>query len=129
TAAPAAWPSSVDIVESESRVLVFLDLPGMSSSAFKVEYAANSPAGPPGGTLSVSGVRTRPALQGKFRVISSSRFAGPFAQHITIPLQVEPATLKASYRDGVLLIRIRKAAAVAAAKPAIKLNFGGNAGH
>ena len=119
----SSWPSSVDIVETEKRILLFLDLPGMSTSSFQVQYAANPPGGEPGGTLVVTGERSRPSLDSAYRVLAGGRFAGAFVRQVVVPVKVEPSSLKASYRDGVLLVRINKAAS--GPKPLLVLSFGG----
>ena len=58
-------------------------------------------------------------------VHASNRFAGAFEKHVKIPIAVDRESLKATYADGVLEARIRKATA---AQPAVRLSFGASSG-
>ena len=90
---------------SEAIVLK-AEVPGMKRDSLEVEAVGNR--------LSVAGVREIPTPEGEFRYHRRERQAGEFRRVFRLPYEVDREKATASYRDGVLTVRLEKAEA---AKP------------
>ncbi len=90
---------AADIEESQDGFVVRLDLPGVTQQDVKVHLL--------GDTLTVRGERT---LDRKDRTLHRvERQHGTFERTFTLAVPVRPDQVKATFRDGVLEIRIPKA--------------------
>jgi HSP20 family protein len=107
----SAWAPSVCVWENESEILVTLDIPGLKRD--QVEIVVQ------GSALTVSGVR--PSRDGGMRLRSSEAPLGAFRRTLMIPAvrSGEPA---AQMKDGVLEIRIPKAAAESVAPRTVPIH-------
>lgn len=64
------------------------------------------------GVLTLAGERRAPTAAEGTSVHIDERFAGPFRRVVTLPDDIDPGTVEARYRDGVLHVSVgRKAAA------------------
>ncbi len=98
--AEGAWTPSVDICETRDGLRVLVELPGISLSQVKLEIA--------GGVLTIRGERQP---EPGFRQDQLQRMEchyGPFLRRLTLPPGVDADHVRASYRDGVLEIRLPK---------------------
>ncbi|MEK6712462.1 MAG: Hsp20/alpha crystallin family protein [Nitrospinota bacterium] len=96
-----AWAPRVNIFERDEEVLIFVELPGVSSpEEVDLEFQE--------GLLSVSGVHREPDLgEGTERVLVEGGF-GPFRRLISLPESADPGSITAKMKSGVLEIRAAK---------------------
>jgi HSP20 family protein len=95
------WYPPVDILESKDSYLIRAELPGMKKEDIKVELKD--------GTLVLSGERTseKPAEGVEYR--HAERINAKFWRSFSLPETVKHDGIDASYKDGVLEIRVPKA--------------------
>jgi len=73
----------IDVIEEENEVLVVAELPGVDKDKIKVRATEN-------------------------KVIIRAENSKKYYKEIELPAKVDPASAKASYRNGVLEIKLRK---------------------
>jgi HSP20 family protein len=101
-AAPSrVWYPAVDILESKEAYLLRAELPGMNKEDFNLELKE--------GTLTLTGERkpTKPAEGVEYRTVE--RVNGKFVRSFTLPESVKHDGIQATYKDGILEIRVPKA--------------------
>ena len=94
------WSPVVDILETESDLIVRAELPGMTREDIDIEVTSES--------LAIRGERKILEEEGK-NYIRAERTYGPFQRSFNIGVPVESDKVKASYKDGLLEIVIPKA--------------------
>jgi HSP20 family protein len=94
---------ALNIFEEEGGEAIVLkaEVPGMKRDSLEVEAVGNR--------LSVAGVREIPSPEGEFRYHRRERQAGEFRRVFRLPYEVDREKATASYRDGVLTVRLEKA--------------------
>jgi HSP20 family protein len=99
---------ALNIFEEEGGdAIVFkAEVPGMDKEKLEVEAVGNR--------LSIAGVREIPSPDGEVRYHRRERQAGEFRRVFKLPYEVDSEKAEASYRDGILTVRLEKAEA---AKP------------
>jgi HSP20 family protein len=97
---PRRWAPAADVRETADEYLIRLDVPGVDGKSVKVSVFED--------TLTVRGER-REVTEGKddkwHRV---ERFHGAFERRFHLGQPVQPDKVSATYKDGVLEIRIPK---------------------
>ena len=85
-----------------TTVEVFAFAPGLDPASIDVNLDR--------GVLTIDGERKSglPASDGKTTVHTNERFAGRFRRVVSLPDDIDPAAVEASYRDGVLRISIKR---------------------
>jgi len=94
---------AINIGRTGTSVEVYAFVPGLDAS--KVEVTIDR------GVLRISGERASAmpeAQPGKFNIYAHERGDGEFSRAIALPDDVDPAHVKASYKDGVLQISIAR---------------------
>lgn len=94
------WSPVVDILESESDLVVRAELPGIKREDIDVEVTSES--------LTIRGDR-KIDEQSKEKYLRVERAYGPFQRSFSIGVPVQPDKVKAAYRDGILEITVPKA--------------------
>eukprot|EP01088_Endostelium_zonatum_P008958 TRINITY_DN22143_c0_g1_i1.p2 TRINITY_DN22143_c0_g1~~TRINITY_DN22143_c0_g1_i1.p2 ORF type:complete len:345 (-),score=82.11 TRINITY_DN22143_c0_g1_i1:1204-2238(-) len=94
----ADWHPTADLSESESEWHVHAELPGVEKNDVHVVCDDN--------ILTISGDRKRGADGRKYH--KSERAYGAFQRDFTLPVAVDPATIKANFKDGVLEVSVPK---------------------
>jgi HSP20 family protein len=104
----AAWTPGVDVVEESDAYVFHADLPGVPKENVDITFEDN--------ILTVSGSRERhdESNQGQYRRVE--RRYGRFTRSFALPSQVDTNKVDASFRDGVLVIRVPKAETAKARK-------------
>ena len=100
-AAPELISPPVDVEETAEGYVFRADLPGMVEKDVKVSLT--------GDTLTLRGERKRESESQQGNVHRSERVFGAFERTFTLPAPVRGDQVKASYRNGVLEIRVPKA--------------------
>jgi len=103
-----------DVFEDDRRLVVRLEIPGMSKDEFDVEVLDDA--------LVVCGEKRfeRESTEGRYRLLQCAY--GSFRRVVPLPVPVLPDHSKASYRDGVLKIELAKAKAGQPRLHTIKVN-------
>ncbi len=96
------WPP-VNVGVTPERADVYLFAPGLDPAELDISLQQN--------LLSVTGQR-RTVVGDAVRCHLGERFAGEFRRSLTLPDDVDPDRVEASYRDGVLHISVRRREAV-----------------
>ena len=108
----ADWAPAMDVEETENEYLVKADLPDVKKDDVKVELED--------GVLTIEGERKGEKEETGKRFHKVERNYGRFVRHFTLPTEVDGPHVKAEFKDGVLNVRLPKAANV---KPkAIEVN-------
>jgi HSP20 family protein len=100
------WSPPVDIYETEDALILDVDLPGVSKDQVSIEIHQN--------ILTLRGQRPHQADRQDDRYHRVERTYGTFHRAFTLSIQVDQEKVQATYRDGVLTLRLPK---VEAAKP------------
>ena len=99
--APGTVPA-VNVGRTPTSVEVYAFAPGLDAS--KIEVTLDR------GVLRISGERVSGVPEGKpkLRVYARERGAGSFTRTISLPDDVDPAHVNASYQDGVLRVSVAR---------------------
>jgi HSP20 family protein len=99
--APGTYPA-INISTTPTSVEICAFAPGIDAS--KVDITLDR------GVLTLSGERTSdlPAMSDKVSVYSRERLSGTFRRAVNLPDDVDPARVKATYRDGMLLVSVAR---------------------
>lgn len=93
------WQPTMEVFESESLLLLELDLPGISQEEIQVRIEEH--------TLLVSGER-KPTLEEGFSCQRCERSYGPFQREFALPEIIDESQTRASCEHGVLRIWLQK---------------------
>ena len=110
------WAPAVDVVESENDLSFTVDLPGMKQEDIDVHLE--------NGTLTIKGQRKFEHEEQKKGYHRIERSYGSFSRAFELPETVDPENVHASYKDGVLSVKVAKREA---AKPrSVKVSISNN---
>ena len=91
---------AIDLRESDDSYVLTADLPGVEKDDIKVELAD--------GVLTIAGERRAESAQAQEGYQRIERASGSFTRSLTLPKGTDPASLTATYVNGVLTVRIPK---------------------
>lgn len=94
------WKPRTDVYETENELIVHMDIAGMRAEDFTVELDE--------GILKISGERATRQQAGKRHYHAMEVQIGPFERRFRLPVVVDPSSIKATYEDGFLQIRLVK---------------------
>jgi len=95
---PCDWQPAVDIYETAGGIVLAAELPGVGKEDVAIEVKDN--------VLTLKGKRVaNPAIQEK-DYYHKERCFGAFQRSFTLQQNVQPELIKATFKDGVLLIEI-----------------------
>jgi len=94
------WTPAVDVHEEKDRITVRAELPGMKKEDIEVTVV--------GDTLTIAGERKQEEEKKEGQTYRSERYLGRFQRTITLPTEVDPNNIQATYKDGVLKITLGK---------------------
>ena len=106
------WAPPVDIRESEERVTLLLDLPGLRKEDVNITLENN--------VLTISGERRFETDQKNETIHRLERAYGAFTRSFTLGPTVSSENVEANFQDGVLVIEVPKAEASKPRRIAIK---------
>ncbi len=94
------WAPALDVHEENDALVVIAELPGMKKEEIDISLHK--------GLLTISGERKEetPSDEGKFH--RNERFYGKFSRTVSLPAEVDANGVTASYRDGLLTVRLPK---------------------
>jgi HSP20 family protein len=93
---------AVNVGRTPTSVEIYAFAPGLDASMIEVTLDR--------GVLRISGQRVSgiPSGDARLQVYTRERGAGSFTRTISLPDDVDPANVKASYRDGVLQVSVAR---------------------
>jgi HSP20 family protein len=94
------WRPATDAYETEDSFIVQVDLAGMDPTQIEVLADENS--------LVVRGIRRDSSVPGKKHFHKMEIDVGPFSRSIPITVDVDPASARARYRSGFLVVTFVK---------------------
>ena len=98
------WTPAIDIYETRDDLVVTAELPGVKETDVRLSIV--------GDTLTLRGQRTPDSQVKEESCHRIERWTGSFERHIELPIPVQPEKVRATYRDGVLDIRLPRVEAV-----------------
>ncbi len=96
----STWLPAVDVWETDDELVLSFDLPGIPEDQISVELDDT--------VLTVSGQREREEQQSGERFYRYERRFGTFQRSVSLPPGVNEDDIKATYRNGVLEVRVPK---------------------
>lgn len=90
----------IDMDEDENEIRVTAELPGLEKDDFKVELSGNQ--------LVIRGEKKVSREEKKRSYYFSECSYGSFARTIPLPSEVDPDKVEATYKNGMLMIRLPK---------------------
>ena len=98
----AEWSPTVDIEEDADNYLIRADVPGVDKNDIDVHLD--------NGVLSISGEKkVEKETNNGTRQHRTERYCGSFSRRFTLPTAIKSDEVDASYKDGVLSLKIPKA--------------------
>jgi HSP20 family protein len=97
---PLCWMPDVDIYETESELVLLVDLPGLDPEKISVQVSDN--------VVTVQGTRE---MNHKLKIENFHRIErvyGSFSRSFTLPTSVDSDKVKITYRAGELAISLQK---------------------
>jgi HSP20 family protein len=94
------WVPALDVWETENEIVYAFDLPGIPEEKISVEVSDD--------TLTVSAERERVDQESGDRFFRFERRYGSFSRAVGLPQGVDESKISASYKDGVLELRVPK---------------------
>jgi len=107
------WLPDVDVLERDGKLVVRADLPGLKREDIEVKVEDDM--------LVIRGKREEKEEVKEGDYYRLERKSGEFSRAIRLPDGVDPATVEASYADGVLEVTVPKPAAPAAKTVAVQV--------
>lgn len=98
--AEGAWAPAMDVCETTTELRVLVELPGIPQAKIHLEIVE--------GVLTIRGERHPDPTFRQDQLIRLERRYGPFYRSLNLSSKVNPEEVRASYRDGVLEIRLPK---------------------
>jgi HSP20 family protein len=94
------WAPALDVYEDKDGLVVKAELPGMKKEDINISLHQ--------GSLIISGERKEETSEGEGESSRSERFFGRFQRSLELPKPVDPNNVTASYKDGILTVRLAK---------------------
>lgn len=101
SAMESLWAPAVDMYETQNEVVVSGDLPGIEEKDIRVSIT--------GDLLTIQGQRQEKEEVKDAGHYRREQWFGKFERTLTLPMAVETGQVKATYRDGVLTVKLPKA--------------------
>ncbi len=95
-----SWNPVVDVYENDNAIVVKAELPGVDKENISVDVE--------GRILTLKGERKTENEAKEENYYRQERTYGRFERSFTLPAEVEPDSIKAEYKDGLLKIEVPK---------------------
>ena len=96
------WSPRVDISETDKEFIIKAEIPEVKKEDVKVTVDK--------GVLTIQGERNQEKEEKGKKLHRVERFYGSFSRSFTLPENVDDATIKATFKDGMLNLQIPKTA-------------------
>jgi HSP20 family protein len=104
------WRPTADIITTPTEYKIHAELPGVSKDNFKVMYKryilTAKKVTVEGDTVTIRGERKEATESIENQYTRKERYYGKFVRVFTIPEEVDPQSIKANFKDGVLELNI-----------------------
>jgi HSP20 family protein len=94
------WRPNIDVYESEDEIIVLADMAGLNKEELHIEIDRKK--------IKIAGIRKAIKLLQNARYCQAEIPHGYFERNVILPTPVESSSAKASYADGILMIRMNK---------------------
>jgi HSP20 family protein len=94
------WSPALDLYQSNDNVIAVVELPGMRKDDIDISLHDR--------TLTISGERKRESIGGE-EAERTERYVGAFRRSIVLPTRVDANKVSATYRNGMLTVKLPKA--------------------
>ena len=94
------WSPSIDVYEADNALIVTADIPGLKKEEIDVSILD--------GTLTIKGEKKMDDKLKEENYFRSERCYGSFSRSIQLPSEVETDKVTATYKDGVLELKLPK---------------------
>lgn len=94
------WHPAVDVFENDDAIVLKAELPGVDKDNITVDVNGN--------ILTLKGERTSDNEVKEDNYYRRERTFGHFQRSFTLPAEVDPDTIKANFKDGVLKVEVPK---------------------
>jgi HSP20 family protein len=94
------WRPPMDVLETETEVLIVMEVAGMRNEDFNITVKDD--------ILTIQGQRLMEEKQRKAYYRNMEINFGPFERNVYLPQSVNTNDISATYRDGFLVIKVRK---------------------
>jgi HSP20 family protein len=91
---------AVDVVEFPDHFRVECDLPGIDQKDIDLSIGS--------GVLTIKGEKKEEKVNDQAKVYRKETWEGSFQRTVSLPATVDPDKVEATYREGVLVIRLPK---------------------
>jgi len=105
------WPT-LDIAEQDDALVVRAEVPGCKADDIDISVYGNM--------LTISGEKKETKENKDKSYYHTESVYGSFRREVTLPTDVDPAKVEATYKDGILTINLPKAAKSKAVKVQVK---------
>ena len=109
----AAINPAIELAETEGGYELSVELPGLEEKDIDVEFAD--------GVLTVSGEKREESEKKDNGFLMSERRYGSFRRQLTLPADVDPETIAAKFKHGVLKLEMKKDQQAASRTKKIKI--------
>lgn len=96
----AMWAPRVDVSETDKNLIIHAELPGIPKEKINIDFNE--------GVLTISGERSEERREENATYHRMERSYGKFLRQFSVPHDVDPNSITASYKDGVLEVVIPK---------------------
>lgn len=107
------WAPALDILEDKDTLVIKADLPGLKEEDVDISVQGN--------TLTIRGERKQESEAKEKGFYRCERYYGSFQRSLDLPYPVDQSKIKASYKGGVLEVRLPKAEEAKAKKIKIEV--------
>ncbi|MEW6742663.1 MAG: Hsp20/alpha crystallin family protein [Planctomycetota bacterium] len=105
---------TMNVYEESDSVLVTAEVPGVQASELDLNIT--------GDVMTLRGERSPPEIGEKQTVHRQERAFGKFVRSLSLPVPVDPESTEATYENGVLKVRMMKAAVARPKRITVKSN-------
>ncbi len=98
---PGTFPA-INVGSTDDAVTVYVFAPGVEPKSLDLQVQQN--------VLSIAGERSVP-LRGQGHVLPAGTLQRPVHRVLTLPEDIDPETVEAKYRDGIVEISVKRRAA------------------
>jgi HSP20 family protein len=91
---------AIDVYQTEKELVIQSAIAGIKLKDLDISIEKDK--------LTIRGKREKPAEEGKVNYFYQECYWGPFFREIILPVEVDPSKTNASFKEGILTIRIPK---------------------
>jgi HSP20 family protein len=96
-----SWAPALDLYEEKDNLVLTAELPGLKKENIDISLHDN--------TVTIAGERRNEKKYGQGESSREERYFGRFTRSLALPKAVDPNRVKATYKDGVLILTLPKA--------------------